>query len=132
MTDFTHLLQKADTIAEEYHKCQTGKAGPDYIGHPRRVFEHCNSIKAKIVALLHDTIEDTEVTPDFLLRQGFTREIVDAVLFVTHKEDESYDDFIIRASLNPIDKEVKIADLLDNMDITHLNYPLQKKNRKGE
>jgi (p)ppGpp synthase/HD superfamily hydrolase len=127
MTDYNYLLQKADIIAEQYHKGQIDKAGADYIAHPRRVSEHCDGMKAKIVALLHDTIEDTEITSDFLLDQGFPQEIVDAVLSVTRLPNESYDDFITRASLNPIGREVKIADLRDNMNITRLDYPLQEK-----
>ena len=83
--------------------------------------ERCRSPKAKIVALLHDTIEDTDVTAPYLLEQGFPREIVDAVLSVTRREDESYDDYVRRASANSIGREVKRADLEDNMDLRRLN-----------
>lgn len=72
------------------------------------------------MALLHDTIEDTPVTPKYLLEQGFPRSIVDAVLGVTRRDDETYEEFVRRASLNPISKQVKIHDLEDNMDIRRL------------
>jgi (p)ppGpp synthase/HD superfamily hydrolase len=68
MTDFTHLLQKADTIVEEYHRGQTDKAGADYIEHPRRVSAHCNTIKVKIVVLLHDTYGDIKSMMKFMAK----------------------------------------------------------------
>jgi (p)ppGpp synthase/HD superfamily hydrolase len=88
--------------------------------HPIRVAERCQCIKAKIVALLHDTIEDTDVTADYLLEQSFPQEIVAAVLSVTKHEGESYEEFICRAAKNPIGREVKRADLEDNMDVRRL------------
>ena len=118
------LLKCALDIATKAHKGQKDKAGKDYIDHPKRVSARCTTDDARIVALLHDTIEDTFVTSDYLLEQGFPQYIVDAVLSVTRKSDESYSSFIDRAAENRIGKEVKIADLLDNMDITRLEYPL--------
>ena len=88
--------------------------------HPIRVAEHCKNPKAKIVALLHDTIEDTEVTVDYLREQGFPEEIISGVLSVTKREGEDYESFVARAAENPIGREVKIADLEDNMDIRRL------------
>ena len=76
---------------------------------------------------MHDTLEDTEVTLSYLEEQGFSKEITDGVLSVTRQEGETYDDFITRASKNVIGKEVKIADLQDNMDITRLSYPLKER-----
>ncbi len=72
------------------------------------------------MALLHDTIEDTEVTVDTLQNEGFSREIIDGVLSLTKREGESYEDFVRRAAENPLGREVKIADLEDNMDIRRL------------
>lgn len=120
------LLEKAERIARMAHAEQKDKAGQDYISHPLRVSAKCTSPKAKIVALLHDTIEDTWVTPDFLKEQGFDNEIVEAVLSVTRHKDESYAQFVTRAAANNIGKEVKIADLEDNMDVRRLNDITEK------
>jgi len=120
------LLNLALEIARKAHAGQKDKAGKDYIGHPIRVSERCKSDDARIVALLHDTIEDTDVTTDYLLGKGFPQYLVDAVLSVTRQECESYEDFIDRAGGNEIGREVKIADLLDNMDITRLDYLLKQ------
>ncbi len=114
------IYKHAERIAVEAHKGQKDKSGEDYVLHPIRVAEKCKSINAKVVALLHDTIEDTDVTAEYLRSEGFPEEIISAVLSVTKQEGESYEDFVHRASENPIGKEVKIADLEDNMDILRL------------
>lgn len=114
------LVEKALKIAVNAHEVQTDKAGVGYIFHPIRVANKCSNDNERIVALLHDTIEDTEVTAEYLLMEGFPRNIVDAILSVTRNKDESYDDFIKRSRLNPIGRQVKLHDLEDNMDITRL------------
>ncbi len=114
------LLEKALAIATEAHKGQRDKGGADYIGHPKRVAVRCESDEERIVALLHDTIEDTYVTADYLRENGFPEEIVEAVLSVTRNEEETYEEFVKRAKQNPIGRNVKKHDLEDNMDITRL------------
>lgn len=115
------LLNKAIQIATEAHKSQIDKAGMAYILHPMRVAEHCKGTDAKIVAILHDTIEDTSITPDYLIEQGFPEDIIDGILSVTRKEGEDYYDFVKRAGVNHIGRQVKLADLEDNLDIKRLD-----------
>lgn len=112
------LLEKALLIATQAHEGQVDKSGSAYIFHPIRVSNRCNTEEERIVALLHDTIEDTRVTPEYLLSEGFPATIVEAILSVTRNENESYEDFILRSKQNHIGKQVKIHDLEDNMDIT--------------
>lgn len=114
------LFDLALRIAIQAHKGQRDKSGRVYVMHPIRVAERCRDPKAKVVALLHDTIEDTEVTADYLRMQGFPEEIIEGVLSVTKREGETYEDFVRRAAQNPLGKEVKRADLEDNMDIRRL------------
>lgn len=121
-----NLLKKALAIATKVHEGQTDKAGVPYILHPIRVSNRCRTDEERIVAILHDTIEDTDVTSDYLLSEGFPKSIVEAVLSVTRNENESYDDFILRSKLNPIGRQVKIHDLEDNMDITRLQSLSEK------
>jgi (p)ppGpp synthase/HD superfamily hydrolase len=118
--DYNELYDKALQIAVRAHKGQKDKAGHDYILHPIRVSERCDDPRAKIVALLHDTIEDTDVTADYLREEGFTEEIVEAVLAVTRREGEEYNDYVRRAAQNELGRMVKRADLEDNMDIRRL------------
>jgi (p)ppGpp synthase/HD superfamily hydrolase len=120
------LLEKALKIATKAHEGQTDKAGAPYIFHPIRVSNRCSTDEERITALLHDTIEDTEVTVEYLLMEGFPRNIVDAILSVTRNENESYEDFIKRSRLNPTGRQVKLHDLEDNMDITRLNELTEK------
>lgn len=114
------LYDRALKIAIQAHRGQKDKSGREYVMHPIRVAERCKSPRAKIVALLHDTLEDTDVTVEYLRSKGFPEEIVIGVLSVTKQEGETYDDFVKRASADVIGREVKIADLEDNMDIRRL------------
>lgn len=115
------MIEKALHIAQKAHNGQTDKAGKPYILHPIRVAQRCNTDTERIVALLHDVIEDTEITSHDLYWAGFSKTIIDAVLSVTRRENESYSNFIERCSHNPIGRIVKIHDLEDNMDITRLD-----------
>jgi (p)ppGpp synthase/HD superfamily hydrolase len=80
----------------------------------------------RIVAVLHDVVEDTSVTVDELRRQGFPDEVLDALSGVTKREGEGYQDFARRAGANPIARRVKIADLEDNMDARRLPMVTEK------
>lgn len=119
--DYKELYDRALRIAICAHEGQRDKSGREYVMHPIRVAERCKDLRVKIVALLHDTIEDTDVTPAYLRSEGFPDEIINGVLSVTRQKDESYEDFVCRAADNAIGKEVKIADLEDNMDIRRLS-----------
>jgi len=116
-----NLVKLAHEICLTVHAGQTDKAGMPYHLHPERVAAGCSTDAETIVALLHDTVEDTDVTPEYLLGKGFPQEIVDGVLSVTRREGESYEDFVARAKENPIGRMVKIHDLEDNMDIRRLD-----------
>ena len=118
--NYNELYDKALQIAMRAHEGQKDKAGQDYVMHPIRVAERCDDPRAKVVALLHDTIEDSDITADYLREEGFTEEIVEAVLAVTRREGENYDDYVSRAAQNELGKMVKRADLEDNMDIRRL------------
>ena len=113
-------------IAMRAHSSQKDKAGKDYIEHPKRVAGRCDNPRERIVALLHDTIEDSDVTPEYLAETGFTEEIIEAVLSVTKRVGESYDEFVRRAAQNPIGRQVKLHDLEDNLDILRLEVLCEK------
>lgn len=108
------------------HKGQTDKAGSDYRMHPIRVAQRCIGDVAKVVALLHDVLEDTCVSVEDLREMGFGEDIINGVLGVTRRENETYEEFIERAGKNPISLEVKIADLRDNLDVTRLPEVTEK------
>lgn len=120
------LEEVALEIATKAHAGQKDKAGKDYIEHPKRVADSCYTTEERVVALLHDTIEDTDVTPDSLREAGMPEEIVEAVLSVTRREGETYEAFVKRASENRIGRVVKLHDLEDNLDIMRLDAVTEK------
>lgn len=125
--EYIDLYMKALEIAKKCHEGQKDKGGHDYIGHPIRVSDRCMSEKASMVALLHDTMEDSDMTPEKLSEIGFPADVIEAIEVLTKPRYDNYDDYIKRVGFNPIAREVKIADLEDNMDITRLQYPLTDK-----
>ena len=121
MNDLSKILEKAALICVTKHQGQRDKAGAAYFQHPMRVAMNCEKDEEKIVALLHDTIEDTDVTPEWLKQQGFSDEIVEAILSVTRNPGEDYQEFVARAKKNPIGRIVKIHDLEDNLNVLRLS-----------
>ena len=121
MGDFAELLDKAALICVTKHQRQRDKVVAAYFQHPMRVAMNCEKDEEKIVALLHDTIEDTDVTPEWLKQQGFSDEIVEAILSVTREPGEDYSEFVARAKKNPIGRIVKIHDLEDNLNVFRLS-----------
>jgi (p)ppGpp synthase/HD superfamily hydrolase len=119
-------LGKAIAIAAQAHQDQYDKAGAPYILHPLRMMLRMSSETEMMVAILHDVVEDTDWTPDQLRQAGFLEEIVQAVECLTHRDRETYDEFIARVRTNAIASKVKLADLEDNMDMRRL-YTLTEK-----
>ena len=116
------MLERAIGIAVEAHKGQLDKGGNPYILHPLRVMMSVDLELEKIVAVLHDVVEDSNWTFEALLAEGFSIEVIDALKSVTkNSDDEGYDSFIQRAIRNPIGHKVKIADLRDNLDVTRIS-----------
>jgi plasmid maintenance system antidote protein VapI len=134
MSAFTlaELLNKAMNIAIEAHKGVTDKGGNPYILHPDAVASRVKTIKQKIVAWLHDVVEDTKTTFDDLRKEGFPEDIIQAIVAVTRRENESYAEFCIRASENEIAIDVKIADIKENLDFSRLVNPTEEDIRKFE
>lgn len=119
-------LEDALLIAVKGHKGKRDKAGEPYILHPLRVMIQMDSEEEKIVAILHDVIEDTSCSIEDLRRSGYKEEILEALDAVTRREKESYPRFIKRASKNPLARRVKKADLEDNMNLSRLKELTQR------
>ena len=120
MLSYNEQFQIALELAVEKHRNQTDKACNPYILHPLHVMENVNNKEGKIVAILHDIIEDTDITENYLLKIGLSKRIVDAVVALTRSEDMDYQEYIKNLSSNPLAKEVKLADLEHNMDLKRL------------
>ena len=120
------MLDKAILIATKSHQGQIDKAGQPYILHPLRVMFSRKNETERICAMLHDVIEDTDITLDCLRSEGFSEEILIALDALTRRESETYDEFIDRIINNNIASHVKLADLCDNMDILRIKNPTKK------
>lgn len=119
------MLERAVKLAEKAHQGQLDKGGQPYILHARRVMERCGTEEEKITAILHDVMEDTPYTPDDLRREGFSEEILVALLCLTRREGEDYMRYIERVCKNPLAVRVKYADLEDNMDLRRIPEPTE-------
>ena len=126
------LYKKAVWIAQEAHKGQTDKGGNPYIEHPLHVASQVETMELKIIAVLHDTLEDSEMTAEDLLEEGFPEHIVEAVNVLTHADgnEEAYLEYIRRVSCNPMAAAVKRADLLHNMDMSRIQNPTEKDRKR--
>lgn len=115
----------AQVFAHHCHAGQVDRGGAPYIDHVLRVGRSFPPDSSeRTVGFLHDVLEDNmDLTRDDLRAAGYTEEIVDAVVSVTRNSDEGYSEFILRVLTNPIGRRVKIADILDNMDLTRIQNP---------
>jgi (p)ppGpp synthase/HD superfamily hydrolase len=113
-------LEKAISIALEAHKGKVDKAGAPYILHPLRVMLQMDTDEEMIAAVLHDVLEDSEITFRRLRSEGFSEGVMEALDSVTKRAGESYEDFVRRAGSNRIGRKVKRADLQDNMNLSRL------------
>ena len=112
---YTPLTCEAMKLAYAAHHGQVDKSGIPYIFHPIHLAEQMQDEYTTCVALLHDVVEDTDVTLEEL-KKLFPAEVVEAVGMMTHGKDEPYLDYVRRVKENPIAKVVKLADLRHNSD----------------
>ncbi len=117
---YTKLTQLAMKIAFEVHKEQVDKSGVPYIYHPIHLAEQMESEAEICTALLHDTVEDGDISVEDLRNYGFTDEILGAVELLTHNSAVPYMEYVAKIKGNPIAKRVKLADLTHNSDLTRL------------
>ena len=117
-TIMRNSIKKALEIAQEVHRFQLDLARKPYINHPIVVSKMVRGKKAKIVALLHDVLEDGSYTKNDL-KKFFSKDVCDAVEAIT-KTENNYFKYILRVKENNLARKVKLADLKHNMDVTRL------------
>ena len=118
---YTPLTKKAMQFCFAAHKEQTDKSGLPYVFHPFHLAEQMADELTAAAALLHDVVEDTPYTLDDLRSQGFPETVIAALELLTHREGVSYFDYVAAIKLNPIARQVKMADLRHNSDLTRLD-----------
>ena len=127
---YTDLTKKALQLSFEAHKNQVDKTGLPYVFHPFHLAEQMTDELSTVCALLHDVVEDTDYTFDDLKAMGFPQAVIDVLQLLTHEDGVPYMEYVERLSVNPTAKQVKLADLRHNSDLTRLNvvdeYALQR------
>lgn len=116
---YTHLTNEAMKIAYRAHHGQVDKGGIPYIFHPFHLAEQMTDEYTTCVALLHDVVEDTDVTLE-ALSAVFPAEVVEAVALLTHRPGDDYLQYAAAIRENPIARAVKLADIAHNSDTTRL------------
>lgn len=113
---YTPMTNKAIKVMYEAHKNQVDKSGLPYVFHPWHVAESMPDEKRCTVALLHDVVEDTDITLKDLKDMGFPEVVIEAVDLLTHKDGIDYLEYVKGISENEMATDVKLADLMHNMD----------------
>ena len=116
---YTDNTEKAMAIAYEAHHGQVDKSGVPYIFHPIHLAEQMYTEEECIVALLHDVVEDTDITFEQLEKE-FSPTVIEALKLLTHDDSVEYMEYVRNLKSNPIAKKVKLADLWHNYDCTRL------------
>lgn len=115
------LLERAIALAVAAHAGQRDRYGRPYILHPLHLMSQMRTDEERIVAVLHDVVEDSDTTLADLIAAGFYPAIVDAVGLLTHdKSADSYEAYVARLKADPLARRVKLADLRHNMDLERL------------
>lgn len=115
------MTNKAMMVAYNAHHGQVDKCGIPYIFHPIHLAEQMDDEISCTVALLHDVVEDTEITIKDLAKL-FPVEVIDAVNLLTRNKETSYYEYIDALKSNKVAVKVKLADLDHNLDITRMTY----------
>ncbi len=129
------MFEKALEIALKYHKGQTKNGtGEEFILHVLRVMTKMDTNEERIAALLHDVIEKSNCTLDELKKLGFSNKTINTIDALSKRKGEDYGDYISRVKKDPAAVKVKIADLVDNMDIRNVkditSIDIEKMNRR--
>lgn len=114
-------LEQAIEIAARAHRGQQDRNGAPYILHPLRIMTRMPTLETMIIAVLHDVVEDSDVTLNDLRTEGFSEAIVAGVDCLTRRPREAYEDYIERVQQNPLAIQVKLGDLEDNMNLQRLD-----------
>ena len=115
-------LDEALCLVANHFRGVVDKSGKPYVLHCIRVMMGVESLDAKMVAVMHDLVEDTPMTLEQLRAKGFSDQVLEGVDLVTHRDDVSYADYIAAIKKNAIATQVKLADLKDNTSLNRTLY----------
>lgn len=127
----SNLLDGALRLAAEAHVGQVDRGGQPYILHPIRLMMRMETMREKVVALLHDVWEDShpefqEAISQLLFRECPIEDYIrmfDALHALWRKKDETYEAYIRRVAGHRLARRVKLVDLEDNMNLARIHRP---------
>ena len=123
---YTTMTKKALKICFNAHINQVDKTGLPYVFHPFHLAEQMDDEDGVCLALLHDVVEDTNITFDDLINEGFNENIISALKLLTHNDDTPYIEYVLKIKENPLARKVKLADLKHNSDLSRLDLSIDK------
>ncbi|MBQ6935390.1 MAG: bifunctional (p)ppGpp synthetase/guanosine-3',5'-bis(diphosphate) 3'-pyrophosphohydrolase [Clostridia bacterium] len=129
---YTELTKKALKLCFEAHKEQVDKSGMPYVFHPFYLAEQMTDELTTVVALLHDVVEDTDITFEDLEKQDFGEVIISALRLLTHNKNTPYMEYVGEIKKNEVATKVKLADLKHNSDLTRLSVVDEKALKRKE
>ncbi len=129
---YTPLTKKALKLCFDTHKDQVDKSGMPYVFHPFHLAEQMDDEMSTVCALLHDVVEDSEMTFDGLSDMGFPSEVIEVLRLLTHEDEVPYMDYVREIKNNPVARKVKLADLKHNSDSTRVDQVDDRMLRRWE
>jgi len=126
------LLDKAIELAKKYHEGQFDKGGYPYIEHLLRVMKGLESLEEKVLAVLHDVLEDCDVSRDQLIKEGIPEYLVEKLEILCKRKNEKYFDYIDRVKVDKLTINVKLSDLQDNMNLSRLKIITEEDKKRLE
>ena len=129
---YTDLTKQAMKLCFAAHKDQTDKSGLPYVFHPFHLAEQMPDELTTVVALLHDVVEDTPYTLEDLAKLGFPQKVLSTLARLTHDPSVPYLDYVAALKEDPIARQVKLADLRHNSDLTRLDHVDEKARQRAE
>lgn len=129
---YTELTKKAVNLMYEAHQGQKDKGGFPYCFHPYQVAQGMTDEISCTCALLHDVVEDTDITFDDLQKMGYPSEVIRVLKMLTHDKSVPYMDYAAAIAEDPIARKVKLADLRHNSDSSRLKEVTEKDRQRLE
>lgn len=113
------MIEKAIKLLAHYQGKRVDKNGDAYILHPIRIALKLDTEIQRTAALLHDILKDTDCTEEILLEEGISQEVIDIINLLTQKDNEVYEDYIIRIKRSHNDDAIRVKklDLIDSIDL---------------
>ena len=123
---YTEMTKKAINVMYQAHQGQMDKGGFPYCFHPYQVAQGMDDEISCTCALLHDVVEDTDLTFEDLAEMGFPAEVIAVLKLLTHREGVPYMDYVRNLAGNPVARKVKLSDLHHNSDLSRINEVTEK------